>query len=450
MAGEPPEQLLLRKAWARLWTPGTKYYLPTVITKGAQGAGITVDPLGNLIVPDTGSISLFSKEPWGSIAIELTEGKVGGLGTVADGGMTYEPQSGAFSATIKIGQLAFTGNYEVTTGGIAGCAIDAAAAVLKVLRTQALADESAEPAGPALATSYREQLLQSENGTKLVSTYYDQNETLHEMVTTPNFFSEVWREGEPEGPPTSYYAEQTEEAAKNPDDESKKVNDRSYRKFGLYVHTALLESVSTKLEEAKAEGNAAEIARYRSLRDSILNFTGKVEPYKEPMTVKDVMDRVEKPHPPALQAGEADPLREEAERRFQEDLPRLEEQVRAREAEQEEADTSNATPIKGKFRDEVSNGSLKIAGKVVVSGTMPDLTLTVTLSSITPEIPGLDITLGGDGDLLTAVQNWIAKASWFQDILAHKVGEELNSSTVLNYLADRINQSLSEALGPPE
>jgi hypothetical protein len=449
VAGDDPNEVIMQAAWARLWKVATKYYLPSIIVDGAQGNGIVVDPLGRLVIADTGTIPLYQSDTWGSVSVELTEGLVGGLDTLANGGMTYDPQSGAFSATVSIGCLTFGGNYAVSADGAVGCAIDSAAILLKGVSPPGPAIASAaagigDQSDLDLAVGYRDQLVGFDNGLDLVSTYYDNNETLDYIVSNDTLFQQAWTLYETAGQGTAYYAQQTATAAANPHDSAAIVGDENYRFHAAYMRATLFKRVVYYQGQGDPDG------RYQALATAIIGFKGQTDPYTQPMTAGQVMEQVAKPTPPTRADGARgeDSVEARAERQAELDEPMWEERARALEAERAASETAAPTPVKGHFDDSVAVASVTIDGSVAVTGTPPNTSLLVSLAGLTADVPPIAIELQGDSKLLSETQNAIARSSWFQQLLAKKIKDELGSQTVLSYLSNRVNQAITQALGP--
>ncbi|HWO47197.1 MAG TPA: hypothetical protein VNM41_03975, partial [Solirubrobacterales bacterium] len=300
-----PEQHLMQEAWARLWKPGTRYYLPDVIVNGAQGNGVVVDPLGRLVVPDTGSIPLFENSVLGSVAVELSNGTLGGLDTLGNGGMQYDTASGAFSATVTIGELSFDGDYAVVTGGAAGCAIDSAASILKIFGAEGDVAGAAEGGDEDLdlARTYRERLLGTKNGPDLVVTYYYHNEAMDEIVSNDAVFQTAWRTHETEGKTTADFAKQTSTAAERPEDPQATVGDEAYEKHSAYMSTLLLNrALWMKKQHGDPDG------RWLSLAEAVADAKGQAQQAPSgPKTVDQVIQLVESPPSDRVEATAADP-----------------------------------------------------------------------------------------------------------------------------------------------
>lgn len=456
MTNGDPDQWLMQHAWARLWKPGTPYYLPTAIVSGASGNGVTVDALGGLHIADTGAIPLVKSSTWGNISVDLTNVTLMGLGSMTNGGMTYDDSTGAFTATVGIPNAEFTGDYDVEGSGIAGCAVDAAGIALKPFQQSRadMADGDDDP-NLDLARAYRDQLVLSSDGLDHVATYYDHNDTYNEVVSAqdgPNSFTKAWPVYQTNGKTSKDFASQTSSAAQNPTDPSDTVGDTDYNLHSFVMQGILMK---TLFGMSKSSGDKYELAAQASL-----DFKTEVmQQPAAPTTVGAVMtkmgttppgaDSVPPEQAPTDDAGPS--MRELAERAdaiVEEVYPRFEaeaQEERARIAMGGPADSS--TGVQGTFTDVFSVPTATLSGTIEVVGTPPNTSLQATLTGLDATIPSIAVQLAGSGGLLEEAQNAIANAHWFQQLLTKKVHDRLNESDILTWLTDRVNQSITQALG---
>lgn len=458
-----PNELLMQIAWKRLWTPGTPYYLPTAILSGASGNGITVDPLGNLSISDTGAIPLVQSSTWGNISVELTNAAVAGISTLTNGGMAYDSTSGAFTATLGLTAGSFAGHYSASGTGVAGCAISTASTLLGNGADAAFVrdDDPAEDPNLALATSYRDQLALSDAGLEQVASYYNNNDTLNEVVSGqngPNAFTAAWPNATPTGPgkTSAYYAQQTSTAAQNPNDPGATVGDTDYSVHSFCMQGILLK---TLLAMSTQEGD-----RYDKAAQSTLTFRSEVQNQPPgPTTVGNVMTTLGATPPPEVASNtlgveplgatalaqpiDWDAVVQQADAYVEETYGHWDAMASQQHAEWTAALQASSTSIHGGFVDTFSVPSAKLSGTIQVVGVSPNTSLQITLTSFDVTVPRIAISLSGSGSFLDAVQNAIANANWFQDLMTKKVHDQLNSATLLTWLTDRVNQSITEALG---
>lgn len=467
MTNGDPNQVLMQLAWKRLWQPGTPYYLPNAILHGAQGDGVTVDALGRLEIADTGPIPLVNSDTWGTLSVDLQNATVAGLDTMADGGMTYTPSSGAFSATISIGQATFSGDYAVSGSGVTGCAVESASSLLKAMSPKgdamtAAAEGVGDDGNLDLARSYRDQLVTSSDGLDHVASYYDNNETFNEIVTGqngPNAFTAAWPKAHPTGPgkTSAYFAAQTSNAAQNPLDPNATVGDEDYRVHSYYMQGVMLKVLlaykqqpGDKYDQAaqatlgfRTETTSPEVPQGAVTVGTVMNAMG---------TTPSGTDGGPEDFPPAREpsgdgGASSSELAERAAALVEEDYPQWEAEAAKTRAQMEAELAASATSISGQFIDRFTVPAATLSGTIEVVGVSPNTSLQATLTGLDAQIPRISVTLIGSGALLDAVQNAIANASWFQDILTKKVHDRLNQPDILSWLTDRVNQSITEALG---
>jgi len=458
-----PNELLMQIAWKRLWTPGTPYYLPTAILSGASGNGITVDPLGTLSIADTGAIPLVQSSTWGNISVELVNAEVAGINTLTNGGMVYDSTSGAFTATLGLTAGSFTGDYSASGTGVAGCAISAASTLLGSGADAAFVrdDDPVEDPNLALATSYRDQLALSDAGLDQVASYYNNNDTLNEVVSGqngPNAFTAAWPNATPTGPgkTSGYFAQQTSTAAQNPNDPNATVGDTDYSVHSFCMQGILLK---TLLAMSTQKGD-----RYDQAAQSTLTFRSQVQQQPPgPTTVGTVMttlgttpptqvasNTLDEGPPAATEAAQPvdwDAVLQQADAYVDETYGHWDTMATEQHTEWTAALQASSNSINGSFVDNFSVPSAKLSGTIQVVGVSPNTSLQITLSSFDVTVPRIAISLSGSGSFLDAVQNAIANANWFQDLMAKKIHDQLNSANLLSWLTDRVNQSITEALG---
>lgn len=485
MASDSVAEILLRFAWGQLWKPGTPYYLPDAIANGASGAGVVVPPLAARPVPDLGPYNLFSSDPWGSVSISLVDNTLDGLRTAADGGFRYDEATRTYTAVVRFGALDFSGRYKLFGGGLDGCAIACVSGLLHAVPAvgAARADEAAagaggdEPPTPeqdriALAQEYRGKLVTSDNGLDLVARYYDNNETMNEIAAGQNIFSKNFATR-----PTSAagrtvnsvdLANVTTAAAVNPSDPDEKVGDALYRMHAYQMQILFAKACDTAY---RATGDT----KYTDAGRASTSFATLVtnHPRQDALTVDEVMDTVRSADDRPTQAllhrrpGEAAvdgedlgvraPAEASEEYRLATEL--AQEAIDEWEASgwqslfswevAERAALATGVPIGyGTFGDRLTGPSVTLGGRVDYAGEPTKLTLTITVDSVAADLPEIDILLDGDpGTLYDRVVNELANAVFVKDLVRRKLETVLNAPSVRTYLEERVNQSISQALG---
>jgi hypothetical protein len=300
-----------------------------------------------------------------------------------------------------------------------------------------------------LARAYRDSLVQSPNGTALVSSYYDHNDTVNLILNQDNAFTGAWPYNCPANPAaqnTAFYMQVTANAAASPDDSDYTVggNDIGYQTHGAYMQGLLIGTC--QYYQAIDRGNAE---AYQSLASDAATFQGYTNKYPNPMTASAVMSAVASsqpmsaeelaavPEPEAVRLG-----REAAERDFAEAHNRA---MARRAARLEQATTYRST---GNFDFSFALPTLTFDGTVTISGIPPNQVLTVHLDSLTADIPNMNIDLltGSDQTFTDYAQDRISNAPWFQKVLATKVNNEIGSAHVRDYLSNVFNQAIASLL----
>ena len=448
MSNGNPNAVILNKAWALLWQPTSSYYLPTILKNGATFGGTTIPPMSQLPLNDIKSLPLYSSNFWGNVSISLTGLVLSGLPSIQNQSFTPSSNAASVTATVAFGSLTFGGNYEVVGSGIAGCAMSMGWAKAY---SGATAGDDPPPANMDLARQYRDQLVNQPglNGLSLVSTYYDQNDTINTILSQNNAFTRAWPLAHPSGGPnltTAFYMGVTNAAGENPGSPLYPVGYVDYDVHAYYMQTVLL---ATALDYADGSKDAEN--PYVALADAIKGFKGYTLTKKDdPMTVNAVMDTVQNTPPMSAAALAAVPEteaarigREMAER----DYPRWRNEAMAAEAARTFQGTTYTSS--GSFSFGFSMPTVTFTGTVMVSGIPPHETMTITLTSLTASIPNVDIQLlnGTDANFTRDAQAQINNAEWFQKNIGLKVNTELGSPTVLSYVSNLFNQALNNILG---
>ncbi|MBX9813373.1 MAG: hypothetical protein K2X76_01585 [Sphingomonas sp.] len=468
MAGGVAE-FLLKQAWKLLWKPGTPYYLPTVLVDGASGDGHQVPPLGNRPVPDLGPFGLFGDSTFGEVNLSLSHGQIGGLGSAADGGFTYDETTAIFTATINWQGLSYAGDYAVTGNGLVGCAAAGAAGLMKVIPAHDTQVEAVElGAGeddPRLqqARDYRDKLVQTPAGLELVGTYYDNNWAMNEIVRGDNVFTSFMNQ---KRAISAGLADQTSAAAAAPNDPNKTVGDTDY-----YVNSMLRQVVFERACQNAGGGGGDD--PFADAAAATLSFKGLVNAnYAGAVTVGQVMTEVAAAPAGAvarhLAAGAqgvaeiatADAFRsEEARLAYQRAEAEAEAFISDYEARggpnrlfSELALLGGDLPIgAGSFNDSFAAPNVVINGTVTVTGDPNNPQLTVTLTKLVANLPSINISLSSGGwaqpSLYDRVTQALANAGFVHDLIRQKLGDKLGDATVLAYLSARINDAINKALG---
>lgn len=464
MSLQSTDEVILRAAWKLLWTPGTNYYLPTVMKIGLNWNNIHIPPLDGSSVQDMGPISLFKEPVLGYISLTMNQNKVNGLPSITNQGFAFDDPSHTLTLSIGFGELIFSGRYEVDSGGIVGCAIGAANGLLGATKAMSLAAASGDNID--LAYQYRDKLTAPDNpnGNLLVDAYYEQNDTLNSMVLAQNhtvngkpnpcngMFQTAWIHYSNDGKDTAYFMNNTSRAASNPGDTGTGFNDDDYNQHGFYMETVLAIEAQSLQDLGDPRGKALHDAMYAnagnpSLTDEARSYDGN--------NINNFMGFVKAGGSQSLSPKASEMARSRKAAIYQQA------QEKARAFHQEWiannrheafapgtdrfASTGDVSQIKGSFADSFALPVLTVTGKI----SMPGDYLVVDVTDLKAEIPALQVTLTPDNasNLNAKVQNSIANAGFMQNLMKTKIVTGLNSDRVRSYLSDRINDAIKKIFG---
>ncbi|TCJ13566.1 hypothetical protein EPD60_12270 [Flaviaesturariibacter flavus] len=462
------DEIILRAAWKLVWTPNTPYYLPDVLRNGVHSGNINIPALEGAAVGDIGPINLFKDDVLGYITVRMMNNTVSGLSSITDGGLDYNDGTKTLRLTVGFGGLSFKGSYEVASGGVTGCAIASANSVLNVFRSLKATGE--DDPNINLAYQYRDRLTQPDNpnGNLLVNTFYDQNDTINTVVLAQNamvggkvnktngMFHNAWLKHTTNGQDTSYYMNNTSNAAKNPDSGGSGFNDDDYNSHGFYMETLLTyEAVNLRnLGDPRGE------ALYNSIKSNSSNGSESLEDHAKGYTgssVGDFMGYVKEGGVTArMQARAIAPELLQRKQSLYEDAraaaqAHYEDWI-ANDRHEEFLNTTarfasvnDIVQLTGHFTDNFSIPAVTLIAGISTTGG----NLTVSISDIQAHIGALNIELQPDkaSDLNTRVQNGIANAGFMQSLMKTKVENAINSNDVKTYLSGRLNDAIRKIFG---
>jgi hypothetical protein len=296
------------------------------------------------------------------------------------------------------------------------------------------------PSSMDLARQYRDQLVgqSGTNGTTLVATYYDHNDTITKILNDPTqWFTQKWPGSVPGSTKkTADYMAQSDAAGRNPDNSAYVVGDDDYVTHAGYMSTALKATCNTLRNGSTDPENP-----YFALATATVAFAKHTHPYSAPSTFNTVMGHVQtgSPMTPEQMAAVEEPAafrrgRELAERDHAEWL------AKGGPEAADEAGTAAPTTFKdqGTFSVTFALPTLTFSGTVTA-------TPSVTLTALSADAPSIDIRLSGgsDPDFENEVQSKIDDAEWFQTTIGTKINAQLGSPAMLQYLSQVINQALA-------
>ncbi|THU34881.1 hypothetical protein FAM09_23090 [Niastella caeni] len=466
------DEVILRMAWKRLWTPDTLYYLPNVMANGVQSGSFTIPPLEGSPIDKLGPIQLFKNDVLGYISLIMENSRINGLPSIADRGLTYDDSTHTLTLSVAFDQLLYRGNYEVDSGGVTGCAIAAANNILNMFNSVNFGnnDDNID-----LAYQYRDTLSKPDNpnGNVLVDIFYNQNNTLNTIVMAENaeingqpnpangFFQDRWLHEKTGDKDTSFFMKQTSEAANNPDNQGTGFNDDDYNGHGFYMTYALTVEALELIKLGDPRGQELYDALYNSPSADVKSKAGsdssimdEAEAYYGD-SINNFMEYVQKGGSVSLSGEERDAsikhkagLREQAKAKVERDYQDWIANNRYEEYNKKStqfASVNDVVQVTGYFSDTFDSPAVTITATVkTVDGN-----LVVTINEIDADIPQLHVILYPDiaSDLNTEVQNMVANASFLINLLKNNIEGGLNSDDVKNYLSDRFNQAIEEIFG---
>lgn len=483
-----PNQQIVTNAWNMLWNKQKypDYYLPDVIINGIKANGITVDPLGNLDIAKYGPFTLFSEPVLGSISIEFSDNIIQGLNTMANNGISVTPDGLTFAATVGVSALSSSGNFDVLATGLSACAVDSVWALGKLTSgsEMSLSDDPADPPGIQQAKDYRTKLLnQGEHGQFLVSTYYDNNDVYNDIANdTSTMFNYNWAYYQTNGmgpdgktPVTvnsKILSGQTTTAAQNPDNNDQVVGYDAYNLHSYIGQGLMIKSIDHKISglQQQYQGQSippsvqSQIDKLKQAKAATFVFGENTKPVTKTnangMTVNSVMNDVQnnapittsvmasnhKPGMSLYELAEDDyPLYKEAMKRVDEMEKEFLELKKANKINRGN-NFNDSTPVKGSYDLIIPVPTVTFNGTISAGGSG----ISVTVSSVTTVIPPLQYSLhpsDSGSALVTKVLEHYASASYIHQLAQSKANDAFNSTQMLTYMTDRINQALDKVFG---
>ncbi|WP_160139808.1 hypothetical protein [Chryseobacterium sp. c4a] len=481
-----PNQQIVINAWNMLWNKQKHpdYYLPDVILNGIKANGITVDPLGNLDIPKYGPFTLFQESGLGSISIEFSNNIIQGLNTMSNDGINVPADGSAFSATVKISALASSGKFDVLATGLSMCAVDSVWALGSLTGKKALsaADIDDSP-GIIQAKDYRTKLLnQGENGQFLVSTYYDNNNVYNDIANDPStIFNYNWAyyQTNGKGPDgttqvtvtSKILSSETTVAAQNPDSNNQVVGYEAYNLHSYIGQGLMIKSIDHKISDLQNQYSGqtipasvqAQIDKLQQAKEATFVFGENTKPINQGnangITVNTAMNNVQNNAP--ITTSEMTSKHKTgmslAKAASNDDYPLYTDaMIRVDEMEQEflqlkaanklSRNLKDSTPVSGTYSLTIPVPTVTFNGKIITS----ESAISVQITSITAVIPPLMYNLkpsDSGSSLVTKIMEHYASATYIHQLAQQKTNEALNSTQLLGYMTDRINQALNKVFG---
>lgn len=452
-SGDFPRQIM-DLAWKLLWKKGTPFYLPDLILHGGTVDGKQVDGIDGQTVQSLGPVALFNKKPWGTVAVTFNAAVLSGLSSIQDKGFTFDTTRESFSARVGFDSLIFSGSYALTGDGLAGCTIAGASGVLGLFPARGL-EATTDGGGDyddahlELARGYRAQLVGTPTGLVLVSNYYNNNDAMNEIVRGDTFFHKRFPTATTDGKNSTDFANQTTLAAQNPTSTEHTVGGEAYSEHSFYMQIAFNKTAVDLYQKSKDD-------KYLDASNASADFLGKVQQTgmaAQPHTVQEVMDKVASTPSEAARAAvmattPESPAYKRALDRVENDWEDWKAKGNINRSYTELLESSDLPLGSGTFIDSFGVPTFTFDGEAKITGTVPNVTLTITLTGISVDLPqiNLQVNTSNPDTLYQTFVSALAKAQFIHDLLRNNINTALSQSTVLDWFSARINDAIKHAL----
>lgn len=459
---------ILNAVWTRLWDPTSQFYFPTIARKGLNlpDFGINIAPFDTVNLGDLPTVTMFKEPVLGYMTIDLTSNALKPLSGAQGSGFTCNdgsPTSTQFGFTLSFPTLDLGGAYTVSAGGgIGGCAIAAAAAILggsavgetvKSRLTDSPVDQNVD-----LALWYQGPLGESENGRNLLGAYDTHQDSIYDLQQNPAYQQAALR-----SPPsqtttgevtaaTVYYRNLQTGLLADSADPPPTVGTVDQYNSGQLPYAYLLALANQKVQSGQDPDG-----HYAALYQSMIHFMGsvtwvqKTKPGPHPVGgeggVLDIIANADPdeihafvmangPYPIAnletgevMLAAEPKPL----------DYAQFQTAGRARVAKLQ----GSGSAVDGDYVDTMVGLSLTVAGTLTTSAGK----LQASITQIQASLPALRISLhqakGWWPGLYDKVTNWIANDTVLNGSIKGKLTDALSGDDMRKRLTDAINGVLS-------
>ena len=459
---------LVNFVWQQMWTPASEFYLPTAAKNGLKipELGVDIQPFDIIKVGDLPELTMFKEPVLGYMKILLSNAQVSGLDTAQKGTITcQENDNGSVTLDLSLTfrKIIFSGDYNVSAGGgIVGCTIAAAAAILGGSASLLTADPGALSSVDQninLALWYRSPLAESDNGQILLGAYEEQDDTIYDLQQEPNnpfnqalTASNVQSTTSAVTEATQYYqAQQTDQLREA------QLNDAppTIGTTEQYASGQLPYAYLIAMARAKVRNNEDPDNRYAKLEPAMTHYLGAIDyvqknyPGEHPVGGDNgVLQIIANSDPQAIHdhvmaQGTFDLVNPENQDLIVSVEPKpldysYYQKVYQQSAGSFRTDTIAASnnSVDGTFEDEGVNVSLKAT--ITLSGNLGD-NPQVDVSALSAEIGALNIklqqTAGWWPGLYDKVTNWIAN-TFVTDILKSHINDALASQSIRDSFAE--------------
>lgn len=467
---------LINLLWKSLLNnPDSNWYLGNIIRNGLSDPliGVNIPPFPSISVGDIPTQTMFNQYPWGYIGISMSNSDLSGLGSYSGGSLVCTPISGTETTidfTFNFNSVVYSGNYDVGTSGVVGCAIATGAAILgyNVGSSAALAaTENNQQLD--LAAWFRDNqqngLQASDNGQLLVGTYYLHQDTIQTVTTASNNYAAQYRQllaaqqstSDAVYQSTNYYRQstqgQTPEASPPP-----QIGSATQYAGGFNTYVKLQLATQQAAATAGFDLMSDDDNDYADLLNSMEHFNNQVLQFQQTdpgeVSTEQIMNYIPTAHPnpnPSINGSNAQipiyDLETQQVRGYKPVRPLDVERIRTALAANtnSQVEAADATfNVKGSFQDNAQQLSLQITVSLTNQNG-----LIATVDSLSLSIGNLHITLGNsqgfpDNSLYNRVAEWIANTGSFQDTLKSKLNTAFNSDEFKNKVQDAINGGIKK------
>ncbi|MCB9433370.1 MAG: hypothetical protein H6668_15465 [Ardenticatenaceae bacterium] len=425
----------LRQAWAGLWE---------------EGKTAVFSPLEPLTLGALETVMLTSREPWGRVGLRLSGSEIG-LPETADAMTPPVPTgpNGRFAAQIVLPVLNLFGNYAIQT----------AADVNPFSPLADAADNGTDPSPLDLARQQRDRLNSSDNGSKLVTLYYQHNEILNGLMQNPNVQS-TWQNQLTNGQTTKYYMDHTYNALlpenigtalvdRTPDDQSTS-GPTYYQSHGFYM-AWYMQGLCDTMHDHLQTSDPETAVRYKNASDDIGTTirqtygNGLAPQHSQDAQITNTGENVYS----KVNAANTSGFAADAVEAMPDYLQALREQARVDIANSGFAPAAFLAARAPAWTNALTGTYTVTLDKVVVtlSGTAVQANnrITVTITQVDADLPPAAVELSGhDGDaLLTAVQPTLTSSSFVSQMIASHLRGRLDQPDVRTFFANLLNTALA-------
>ena len=466
---------LFNLVWKLIWDPTSELYLPNVIKNGLNdpSLGINISPFNTVDIGDFPEITMFKEPVLGYMKIYLSDCQLEGLGSITKGTLQCNDSSSdktTFTVTFPFSLLDFSGKYGVSAGGgIAGCSIAAAAAILggdaySPFPAAPLTLSDDDPVNQNIDQSlwYRQPLSDHENGQLMLGAYYQDNPAVYDLVNEPGSLlaqsmklADVKTTTDQVNMATTWYYKQ-QNGLEAEDDEAPQIGTSEQ-----YASGGLPSAYALAMARQKVNSGQDPDGRYARLVQHIIHFTGSITYYQKqyPGTQPiggdgGVLDNIAKADPEEVNEFVMNngpyPVIDMKNGGIKEyidpeplDPEELKKVYALKSASWKTGEGSGK--VDGTFTDTGINVTLSVSGNLTET---TDSGVQCAITNISSSIQNIRIHLSQEKGwwpgLYDKVTNWLANTGFVTNMIKDKLNDQLNSQDMKDKLAEIINGGLKK------